>query len=128
MVKKAPGVPLVYLTERALRDLVAIEAYSAEHFGKRVADQYIAKMEAALKRIEAQPNLLREEQSFHKSLRFYRVEKHMLVCETLFQGKIIVLTVLHGSMDLPSRLIELEPNLALEAELLMKQLQRSSKS
>jgi plasmid stabilization system protein ParE len=128
VAKKARGDHLVYLTVQALRDLVGIEAYSAEHFGKKVADQYIAKIEAALNRIGAQPDLLREEPSFHKSLRFYRVEKHVLVCETAFQGKIILLTVLHSSMDIPSRLTELEPNLALEAELLMKQLQRSSKS
>jgi len=42
-------------------------------------------------------------------------------------GKIIVLTVLHANMDIPSRLAELEPRLTIEAEMLLKQLHQSSK-
>jgi toxin ParE1/3/4 len=127
VAKKANCKPTVYFTERALLDIAGIESHSIEQFGKRVADQYIGKLEAGLRRISEKPDLLREEIPFHNSLRFYRVEKHLLVCEVGVVGKIFILTLLHASMDIPSRLAELEPNLSLETELLVKRLRRSAK-
>ena len=118
----------VHLTNRALLDVVSIESYSIENFGVSVAAQYLSKLEAGISRISENPELLREESAFHKSLKFYRIEQHLLVCETAIEGKILVLTLLHSSMDLPSRLVELEPNLSIETEMLVKQLCRSAKS
>ena len=96
--------------------------HSIEQFGKRVASQYIDKLELGIGRIAENPELLREERLFHRSLRFYRVEKHLLACETAIDGWVIILAVLHASMDIPSRLAELEPNLHVEVELLVKKL------
>lgn len=128
MAKKSRSKPSVHLTERALRDMAEIEGYSTEQFGKRVANQYLDKLESGLNRIAEEPGLLQEEPTFHDNLRFYRVEKHLLVCETSVEGKIFVLTVIHASMDIPSRLAELEPKLALEMEFLRAELKRSSQS
>ena len=122
MAKKSAGPVTLYLTQRSLRDLVAIEVFSIEQFGKRVANQYLDKLESGINRLRDNPELLREEPPFHSSLRFYRVEKHVLVCETGAKGKIIVLTLLHGSMDIPTRLAELEPILVTEVDLLLKRL------
>ncbi|MDA7936908.1 type II toxin-antitoxin system RelE/ParE family toxin [bacterium] len=80
------------------------------------------KLESRINRLRDNPELLREEPPFHSSLKFYRVEKHVLVCETGAKGKIIVLTLLHGSMDIPTRLAELEPTLVTEVDLLQKRL------
>jgi toxin ParE1/3/4 len=125
--KKAAKTWTVHLTHRALRDIVSIESYSIEKFGERVAEQYIGKLEAGIGRVSDNAELLREESLFHDSLKFYRIEQHLLVCETGIRGKIIILTVLHATMDIPSRLAELEPNLSIEAEMLLKQLHQSSK-
>jgi len=119
-------MPSVYLTDRALRDIKGIDEHSLERFGKRVATQYLGKLEAGISRISENLNLLRQEIPFHGSLKFYRVEQHLLVCETAMEGRIIVLAVLHASMDIPSRLGELEPILQLEAEMLLKQLTRQN--
>ena len=110
------------MTQRSLQDLIAIEAYSVEQFGRRVANQYLDKLESGINRIKENPDLLRGEPPFHASLKFYRIEKHVLVCETGVRGKIIVLTLLHGSMDIPARLAELEPTLAMEVAVLLKKL------
>jgi plasmid stabilization system protein ParE len=117
----------VHLTNRALRDIASIEAYSLEKFGKQVASQYIGKLEAGIGRISDNSAILREETIFHETLKFYRIEQHLIVCETGIEDKIIILTLLHASMDIPSRLAELEPKLPIEAEMLLKQLERSSK-
>lgn len=122
MARKSAGSVALHMTERSLRDLVAIEAYSIEQFGRRVANQYLDKLESGINRLKENPELLREEPPFHTSLKFYRIEKHILVCETGVRGKIIVLTLLHGSMDIPARLAELEPALVMEVAVLLKKL------
>lgn len=127
MAKKSSRKPTIHLTHRALRDIAVIQGHSVGQFGKRVADQYVSKLEAGIQRIAKNPELLRAEATLHASLRFYRIEKHLLVCETAITGKIIILTVLHASMDIPSRLAELEPNLSLDIELLLGQLARKTR-
>ena len=126
MGRKATKTWSVHLTHRALRDIANIESYSMEKFIERVAAQYIGKLEAGIGRVSDNAELLCEESLFHESLQFYRIEQHLLVCETGMEDKIIILTVLHASMDIPSRLAELEPKLSIEAEMLLKQLYRSS--
>ena len=127
MAKKATGRPAIHLTDRALRDIASIEAYSIEQFGKRVASKYIDKLESGINYIAENPSLLREETPFHRSLRFYRVEKHLLVCETAIDTRVIILTVLHASMDVPSRLADLEPSLKAEVEMLAKKVRDAQK-
>ena len=122
MAKKSTRSIALHMTQRSLRDLIAIEAYSVEQFGRRVANQYLDKLESGINRLKENPELLREEQPFHASLKFYRIEKHVLVCETSVRGKINVLTLLHGSMDIPARLAELEPALVAEVAMLRKKL------
>lgn len=127
MTRKARDKRTVHLTDRALHDIAGIENYSIEKLGPAIAAQYLNKLAAGIGRISENPELIREQPPFHESLKFYRIEQHLLACETAIAGKIIVLTLLHASMDVPSRLVELEPNLLLEAEMLMKQLSRSGK-
>ena len=58
------------------------------------------------------------------SLRYYRVRQNFLICD-FRPGTIVVLTVIHASMDLPSRLCELQPRLADEVEMLHRQMRIS---
>jgi toxin ParE1/3/4 len=113
----------LHLTQRALRDIEEIEAYSIAEWGRRTASKYIADIEAGLSRVQEQPDLLRPEEDFHPDLRFYRVNKHLLVCDVQPRA-IIVLTVIHTSRDIPARLSEMEPTLAAEVELLRRKLQQ----
>jgi toxin ParE1/3/4 len=114
------------LTERALHDIAEIEAYSESEWGKRTADKYLADLEAALRRIQEMPDLLRPEKELHPDLRFYRVNKHLLVCDVQPKA-IFVLTVIHASRDIPSRLAEIQPTLAAEVELLHRKLNQEKK-
>ena len=112
------------LTGRALRDLVGILNYSAEQWGQKTADKYLRELEAGLERLKANPNLLQRHPDFGSGLTFYRVSKHLLVCDVQ-SNSIVVLTVIHASMDIPSRLAELQPTLSDEVELLHRKLQGS---
>ena len=114
------------LTERALRDIVEIERYSNAEWGKRTAAKYISDIEAALSMIQENPALLRAEEDLHQDLRFYRVNKHLLVCD-IQHGAVFLLTVIHASRDVPSRLAEMQPSLSLEIELLHQKLANRQK-
>lgn len=126
MAKKQSGVIRIHLTERALRDIKGIRVYSVKEFGKRVASQYITSLEAALTRISENAELLRSETDFDPAFQFYPAGKHLLVCDRQPDG-IFVLTVLHGSMDIPTRLAELQPTLAAEIRLMHQKLMQAKK-
>jgi plasmid stabilization system protein ParE len=112
------------ITERALYDIAGIEEYSIAQWGKRAAMKYDSDIEAALARVQDAPRLLRPEEGFHPALSFYRVNKHLLVCDVQPKA-IFVLTVIHASRDIPSRLAELAPTLSAEVELLREQLEQA---
>lgn len=114
------------LTERARSDIREIETYSIAEWGKRTASNYISDLEAALMRVQERPDLLRPEEGLHPKLCFYRVNKHLLVCDVQRKA-IVVLTVIHASRDIPSHLAELVPALTAEVELLHKKLSQKKR-
>lgn len=111
------------ITQRALSDINEIEAYSVVEWGRSTATKYLADIEAALLRVQQSPGLLRPEEDLHPALQFYRVNKHLLVCDVQSQA-IFLLTVIHASRDIPCRLAEMAPTLAVEVELLQAKLRR----
>jgi len=115
----------VGLTRRALRDLEAIERFSVERWGKTVAMDYLESVEQALDRLREDPGLLRTKEAISPHFSLYRVREHFLVC-TMSVGRIYVLTIKHGSMDLPRRLAEHEPQLLQEAELLRRAMEKKN--
>jgi len=84
-----------------------------------VAKEHLDHLEEALKRLRENPNLLRVKPEFSRNFRFFRVRRHYLVCSRV-EDNIYLVTVKHGSLDLPNRLAELEPTLREETDLLHK--------
>jgi len=113
------------LTRRALLDIEEIRSYSIEQWGEKVATHYLQSIEDALNLLRQNPKLLKDKPQVSRSLCFYRVRQHFLVC-ALIKEKIFVLTVKHGSMNLPERIHELEPFLIQEAEFLYQSLRAFS--
>ncbi len=120
-MKRGKQHPALFLTKRALSDLAEIEAYSIAHWGRRVATQYLKAIESGLRLIGENTAILRSMDGLPSELQFHRVNKHWLVCDVAPRS-IVVLTVIHASMDVPARLAELVPQLAAEVALLHAQL------
>lgn len=122
--KKRSFKTTVELTQRALNDLVEIEQYSIKQWGRKIAERYLDDVAEALDRLIEDSNILRLEPDLCPGLYFYRVKKHVLVCD-LESESVIVLIIIHSSMDLPSRLQELQPSLVAESRILrVKMLHR----
>ncbi len=119
--KKRMSRTAIILTQRSLNDLHDIESYSVSQFGRKAADRYLYGIETALERLRETPAILKMESAFLPGLWFYRVQKHVLVCD-MENEQIIVLTILHTSMDLPARLQDLEPRLLAEVAWLRGKL------
>jgi plasmid stabilization system protein ParE len=83
-------------------------------------------IESSLRLIGDNPGILRSLDDLPSELQFHRVNKHWLVCD-VSPRSIVVLTVIHASMDVPARLAELVPQLAAEVALLRGQLESSRK-
>ena len=115
------------LTELAIGDIAEIADYSAKQWGRKASEKYLDEIEAGLRRLREQPALLTCLPDLDSSLRYYRVRQHLLICD-FRPGTIVVLTVIHASMDLPSRLCELQPRLADEVEMLHRQMRISKGS
>lgn len=94
-------------------------------WGKETAEKYLDELELGLLRIAEHPDLLTAEEDLHAALQFYRVNKHLLVCDRQ-EKSVVVLTVVHSSMDISSRLAELQPMLAAEVEILHRKLKGKS--
>lgn len=126
MAKKKASSVRLYLTDRAVRDIAEIREYSVERFGRPVANQYLSNIENTLNLLKSSPSLLHDQPELHDSFKFYRCKKHFLVCDQQ-AGDIYVLTLIHTPMDIPTRLLELEPSLMMEVEILHRKLQLSRK-
>lgn len=111
------------LTRRATLDLIEIEDYSIKTWGTRTAEGYIAKFQTAFDLLRASPDLLRPVPEFSAQLLFYRVERHWIVAHRTGDA-VFVLTIRHGSMDIPKRLAELEPLLTQEVEILAHRMHK----
>ena len=110
------------LTDRALTDIDAIDRYSVERWGRQVADQYLADLDAALGRLADDLSLFKPRHDYTGRLRFYSVREHVLVGDVIGDTG-FVLTVWHGSMDFIDRLPKLEPDLLQEAEIMASQIE-----
>jgi plasmid stabilization system protein ParE len=93
--------------------------------GQQDRRQYMNGIAAALDRFEVNPDILRLEPEIAPNLFFYRFKKHFLVCDVA-ASTVTVLAVIHTSMDLAARLLELEPRLGVEAEILKEKLRRKN--
>src|SRR5262249_23667091 len=107
----------LFITRRAWGDLNRIEQYSRTEWGPRQADEYIQQFQDAFDRMRQDPTLLRAEPEVAAGYVLHRVHKYWIVCDVI-DNLIYVLTILHTSMDVSGRLLELEPTLAAEVRLL----------
>jgi plasmid stabilization system protein ParE len=112
----------IYLTDRALSDLLEVEAFSIANWGKNVAAKYMLKFEKSFRLLESNPDLARVIPELGTDLLLFRVEKHLLVCVQIKSG-LAVLTVAHASRDLENVLNELSPSLKLEVKALVKKIE-----
>ena len=98
------------LTPLVISDLEAIWRYTEEEWGITQAEFYLDQMDDAFGLLAEQPKLSRIRNEFRPPVRIYHHAHHLIVYDTHLDGirpdGIIIIRVLHESMDVASRLVE----------------------
>ncbi len=121
MKKRSRKKTRLLLTDRSLRDLAEVEQHSLQQWGRKKASQDISQIETSLSLIANQPELPQRLDDFPPCLRYYRINKHVLIFDVQ-TCDITLLTLFHTSIDLSSRLAKMQSQLLLEVELLHRRL------
>lgn len=92
------------LTKKAVQDLSNIWIFTKRRWSEEQADSYYKLLVAGFGRILKNPVLLgRSYSEVLEGLRGYKVGRHLLFYIIHTDGDILIVRILHESMDIPNR-------------------------
>jgi toxin ParE1/3/4 len=86
------------LSNKAEDDLTEIYRYGFINFGERQADLYAKQLKEKCQTLSDNPLLYREREEFNPPVRIGYHGKHLIIY-TIEGGYILIVRILHGSMD-----------------------------
>ena len=93
------------VTPKAESDLIGIWVYTRDEWSTDPADQYLDKLEEGMKRLIDHPSLGADYAHVSPGYRRLQVEHHSVFYK-LEKSEVLVVRVLHETMDAPARLLE----------------------
>jgi len=91
------------LTREAENDLVEIYGYGFERFGETQAEKYFSELEDCFQLLSETPLISREREEFNPPVRLHHHGRH-LVIYVIQDGRILIVRILHDSMDIQQHL------------------------
>jgi toxin ParE1/3/4 len=85
-------------SNKAEDDLAEIYRYGFLNFGERQADLYVEQLKEKCQNLTDSPLLYRERKEFNPLVRICYHGKHLIIY-TIEDGYILIVRILHGSMD-----------------------------
>lgn len=90
-----------HLSNKAVEDLSGIWEYTADTWSQHQADTYYSMLVSACNKIAGNPQLYGiNYEEVKKGLYGYRANKHIIFYQTLENGDILVIRILHQRMDI----------------------------
>ena len=96
----------VILLQEAIDDLNNIWHYTFNRWSENQADRYYSTIKYACKEIGLNPNLGKEYFEISKDLLGLKSGKHIIFYHLVSENEIEVIRILHGRMDLKTKLTE----------------------
>lgn len=96
----------VILRQEAINDLNDIWEYTFEEWSENQADKYYASIKFACEEICLNPSLGRNYIEISKSLFGIKTGKHIIFYHLISENEIEIIRILHGRMDLKTKLTE----------------------
>lgn len=93
-----------YLTNKALDDLSEIWDYTIETWSEMQAEKYYDLLLATCDNLANNPELGRNYDIVTKGILGFKSGEHLIFCSTVSGNEIEVIRILHGMMDLKSKL------------------------
>lgn len=98
-------MPEVRVSKAAQQDILNIGRYTQREWGADQRRKYLSGMEQRFQALADSPFLAAERKEFEPPVRVFPYEKHLIVYHIVETG-ILVLRILHESMDVPAHLYE----------------------
>lgn len=93
-----------HITNKAVEDLVEIWDYSIENWSEKQADKYYDLLLFACNELAKNPNLGRNYEIITKGILGYKSGEHIIFYTIISKNEIEIARILHGMMDLKSKL------------------------
>lgn len=92
------------LTAAARKDIIDIGHFTAEKWGKRQRDKYLKQLDDAFKLLSRQPDIGRDAEDIKPGYKKFSQGSHVIFYRSGTESKIIVIRILHNSMDVDRHL------------------------
>jgi len=92
------------LTVAARKDMIEIGHYTVEKWGKRQRDKYLKQLDDAFKLLARQPEIGKEAEDIKPGYKKFGQGSHIIFYRAGKDSKIVVIRILHNSMDVDRHL------------------------
>ncbi len=92
-----------YFTNKAVEDLADIWDYTFENWSERQADKYYELIIMTCATLANDPRLGKQYDILSEGILGYKIKKHIIFYEIVAKREIEIIRILHGMMDLKSR-------------------------
>ena len=92
------------LTTAARKDTIDIGRFAAEKWGKRQRDKYLKQLDDAFKLLARQPEIGRDADDIKPGYKKFSQGSHIIFYRAGTESKIVVIRILHNSMDVEQHL------------------------
>ena len=87
------------LTAAARKDIIEIGRFTTEKWGKRQRDKYLKQLDDAFKLLAHQPEIGRDADDIKSGYKKFSQGSHIIFYRAGTESKIVVIRILHNSMD-----------------------------
>lgn len=94
----------IVLRQEAIDDLTDIWEYTFEKWTEKQADKYYNTIKYACLEIGKNPDIGNAYEGINKNLLGFKVGKHIIFFHVVSENKVEVIRILHGMMDLKSKM------------------------
>jgi toxin ParE1/3/4 len=92
------------LTTAARKDVIEIGRFTTGAWGKRQRDKYLKQLDEAFKLLARQPEIGKDANDIKPGYRKYSQGSHIIFYRAGTDSKIVVIRILHNSMDVERHL------------------------
>lgn len=92
------------LSAAARQDMIDIGRFTTKKWGKRQRDRYLKKLDDAFRLIARQPDIGRDAEDIKPGYKKFSQGSHIILYRTGTESKIVVIRILHNSMDVDRHL------------------------
>lgn len=92
------------LTAAARKDIIDIGRFTTEKWGKRQRDKYLKQLDDAFKLLTRQPDIGRDAEDVKPGYKKFSQGSHIIFYRAGTESKIVVIRILHDSMDVDQHL------------------------